>query len=103
MHASRESGNAVAIRGQGTQAIGEVATASPRAAGTDLGSCPMSQGDLVGFAEIVELLAVPERTAARYVKRTDFPDPIVRLAAGPVWHRADVEDWAKEHIPSPGS
>jgi hypothetical protein len=42
-----------------------------------------------------------ERTAARYVKRPDFPGPLARLAAGPVWHRVDVDKWAKKHLPLP--
>ena len=66
-----------------------------------LGSSPVRPGDLLGFAEIVKFLNVPERTAARYVKRPDFPDPLARLAAGPVWHRADVDKWAKKHLPLP--
>jgi hypothetical protein len=56
-------------------------------------------GDLLGFAEIVKYLDLPERTVARYVKRPDFPEPVVRLAAGPVWHRADVDRWAVAHLP----
>jgi hypothetical protein len=67
-----------------------------------LGSSPVRPGDLLGFAEIVKFLNVPERTAARYVKRPDFPDPLARLAAGPVWHRADVDKWAKRHLPLRG-
>jgi predicted DNA-binding transcriptional regulator AlpA len=61
----------------------------------------MRPGDLLGFAEIVEFLGVAERSAARYVSRPDFPDPFVRLAAGPVWLRADVNRWAKKHLPLP--
>jgi prophage regulatory protein len=59
----------------------------------------MRPQDLVGFSEVVELLDVPRRTAARYVARPDFPAPYVRLAAGPIWLRAAVERWAKAHLP----
>jgi prophage regulatory protein len=61
----------------------------------------MRPDDLVGFTEVVELLGVPRRTAARYVKRPDFPEPYVRLAAGPIWLRADVQRWTKAHLPLP--
>jgi predicted DNA-binding transcriptional regulator AlpA len=54
---------------------------------------------LVGFREVVELLRVPRSTAARHVKRPDFPSPVQELAAGRVWRRKDVEAWAKDHLP----
>ena len=57
--------------------------------------------ELAGFAEVVEILGVPKRTAARYVDRDDFPEPIERLRATPVWRRVDVEEWGKEHLPLP--
>jgi len=47
------------------------------------------------FAEIVKFLNVPERSAARYVKRPDFPGPLARLAAGLCGNRVDVDKWAK--------
>jgi prophage regulatory protein len=59
----------------------------------------MRPEDLVGFSEIVGLLRVPKRTAARYVKRPDFPEPFVRLASGPIWLRGDVQKWASGHLP----
>jgi predicted DNA-binding transcriptional regulator AlpA len=59
----------------------------------------VKQEELVGFAEVVALLGVAERTAARYVQRSDFPEPLARLAAGPVWRRSDVEFWAAETLP----
>jgi predicted DNA-binding transcriptional regulator AlpA len=59
----------------------------------------MKPEDLIGFSEIAELLGVAQRTAARYVKRPDFPAPYVRLAAGPIWLRGEVLKWAKSHLP----
>ena len=61
----------------------------------------MSEGRIVGFAEVVELLGVPQRTAARYVQRDDFPAPLEQLAAGPIWRRTDVARWAKKTLPLP--
>jgi predicted DNA-binding transcriptional regulator AlpA len=61
----------------------------------------MRPEDLIGFKEIVQMLGVAQRTAARYVKRSDFPPPYVRLAAGPIWLRRDVEKWARSRLPLP--
>lgn len=55
--------------------------------------------ELVGFRELPELLGVSRTSAARYSKRPNFPEPVERLAAGPVWRRADVQAWARENLP----
>ena len=57
------------------------------------------EGPLVGLAEVAELLGVTKRTATAYCARDDFPEPLQRLAATPVWHRAEVEAWAKKALP----
>jgi predicted DNA-binding transcriptional regulator AlpA len=59
----------------------------------------MERQDLVGFREVVDLLGVPRSTAARHVRRTDFPRPVQELAAGRVWSRTAVEAWAKAQLP----
>lgn len=69
--------------------------------GSPLASLGVSPEDLAGLAEVAQLLDVPKRTAARYVKRSDFPEPLDRLAAGPVWLRASVVEWGKAHLPLP--
>ena len=62
-----------------------------------------TQGDdkseLVGLAEVVELLGVTKRTATNYTKREDFPAPVQRLAATPIWKRAEVAAWATDTLP----
>jgi predicted DNA-binding transcriptional regulator AlpA len=57
--------------------------------------------ELAGLAEIAELLAVTKRSAWNYTRREDFPEPIDRLASGPIWRRVDVEKWGKAHLPLP--
>jgi hypothetical protein len=57
-----------------------------------------SLGSIVGLAEIAELFGVSKRTASRYALRRDFPSPVARLRAGPVWLEEDVRDWA---VPAP--
>lgn len=57
---------------------------------------------LVGLAEVAELLEVTKRTAVTYSQRPDFPAPLARLAAGPVWNRREVERWARRSKPRRG-
>jgi predicted DNA-binding transcriptional regulator AlpA len=59
----------------------------------------MERSELVGFGEVIDLLGVPHSTAARYMKRPDFPPPFQRLSSGRVWRRTDVERWASENLP----
>jgi predicted DNA-binding transcriptional regulator AlpA len=64
-------------------------------------SALVSPDELAGIAEVAEICGVPKRTAIRYSQRADFPEPLDRLAAGPVWRRVDVEAWAKRTLPLP--
>jgi predicted DNA-binding transcriptional regulator AlpA len=57
--------------------------------------------DLAGLAEVAEMLGIAKRTATKYTRRPDFPQPIERLAAGPIWRRKDVDRWAKRTLPLP--
>jgi predicted DNA-binding transcriptional regulator AlpA len=50
---------------------------------------------LAGLAEVAEILRVSKRTATRYAQRTDFPEPVARLRAGPIWLEDDVLAWAR--------
>jgi len=56
-------------------------------------------GELVGLAEVAELLGVTKRTATSYSNRDDFPAPLQRLKAGPVWRRRDVTAWKAVTLP----
>lgn len=51
---------------------------------------------LMGTAEVAELLGVSRSRVGQLAQRDDFPSPVVRLAAGPVWESADIERWARE-------
>ena len=61
----------------------------------------MPDDELLGLAEVAEVLGVARRTAARYVKRLDFPEPIGRLRATPIWRRKEVEAWGASQLPLP--
>jgi hypothetical protein len=56
-------------------------------------------GRLVGHAEVAELFGVSKRTASRYALRNDFPRPVARLRAGPIWLEDDVRTWAAPERP----
>jgi hypothetical protein len=47
--------------------------------------------DLVGSAEAALLLGVSRQRVGQLVERQDFPAPIARLSAGPVWTRVSIE------------
>jgi hypothetical protein len=52
--------------------------------------------DLAGFAEVTEILETSPAQATRWTQREDFPEPIARLRATPVWRATDVRRWKEE-------
>jgi predicted DNA-binding transcriptional regulator AlpA len=56
--------------------------------------------NLAGLAEVAEVLQVTRRHAVRLTSEPDFPEPIARLRATPVWRRGDVERWQKRRKPN---
>lgn len=51
--------------------------------------------DLVGVAEIGAMLGVTRQRASQIQTLHDFPTPLARLKAGPVWRRHDIAVWAE--------
>lgn len=51
-------------------------------------------GDLVGAAEIGEMLGVSRQRVQQLISRSDFPAPFDELRMGKVWWRKDVAAWA---------
>jgi predicted DNA-binding transcriptional regulator AlpA len=51
--------------------------------------------ELVGVAEIAQRFGVDRNTVATtWIRREgDFPVPVVRLAMGPVYDAAEVDEW----------
>lgn len=45
---------------------------------------------LAGLAEIASLAGVSRQRASQLANHPDFPEPVQRLAMGPVWREADV-------------
>lgn len=55
--------------------------------------------DLLGLAEVGEALGVSRRHAARVVTREDFPAPVHRVRATPLWEGREVRRWKREREP----
>lgn len=53
----------------------------------------MTTQRLLGLAEISELYGVSKNTANSWTRQHDFPNPIVKLAMGPVWDHDQVSAW----------
>ena len=50
---------------------------------------------LAGVAEAAEILGWKKQKVATYIKRGVFPEPIQRLASGPIWARHQIEEYKK--------
>jgi predicted DNA-binding transcriptional regulator AlpA len=55
--------------------------------------------DLLGLAEVAEMLDTSRRQALRWTQRPDFPEPVIRLRATPVWEAREVRRWQRERRP----
>jgi predicted DNA-binding transcriptional regulator AlpA len=55
---------------------------------------PVTQ-ELVGVAEIAEMLGVTRQRVHQLTKAPEFPRPVAELSAGSIWAREDVERWAR--------
>ena len=57
--------------------------------------------DLVGVQEVATRAGVAVATVHSWRRRHgDFPEPVARLASGPVWRWSDVEAWLAVPRPS---
>jgi len=54
----------------------------------------LAVGNLVGAAEIAQLLGVGRQRVQQLIKKPGFPVPQDELLMGKVWLRSDVESWA---------
>jgi predicted DNA-binding transcriptional regulator AlpA len=48
---------------------------------------------LVGVAEIADMLGVSRQRVHQLATREDFPTPLAVLVMGSVWDRAVIEEW----------
>lgn len=53
----------------------------------------MNKPKLLGLAEIADLYGISKTSANAWTRRHDFPNPITKLAMGPVWDQDEVIAW----------
>lgn len=58
--------------------------------------------ELAGGREVAEMLGVSKQRLHQLLGRDDFPDPVVRLAAGPVWLVSSVCAFERQWARKPG-
>lgn len=58
--------------------------------------------DLAGVAEAADRLGLSRQRASTLSRRDDFPSPVARLAATPVWRTADLDTFAQGWARKPG-
>lgn len=74
--------------------VGDVTTllGVPRSAAGDLRIVRADADDaLVGLVEAAEILAVSKQRVGQLSHRPDFPSPVARLRAGPVWRSEQIK------------
>lgn len=60
------------------------------------------QPQIVGVAEVAEILGVTKQRASVICQRDDFPAPITKLASGPVWRAGAVSTFKAGWRRQPG-
>ncbi|MEK4427607.1 hypothetical protein [Solibacillus sp. FSL K6-1523] len=51
---------------------------------------------LVGLAEAADILGWDKRKVSTYIKRGSFPNPLKKLASGPIWTYKQIDDYKME-------
>jgi predicted DNA-binding transcriptional regulator AlpA len=50
----------------------------------------MHSTHLLGFRELADTFGISKQNTRKHVGKPDFPQPVARLACGPVWAVRDV-------------
>lgn len=53
--------------------------------------------DVLGLAEVADLLGVSKQQVNSWMRESRFPEPAQRVRATPLWLRPDIEAWAAKH------
>lgn len=51
---------------------------------------------VAGVAEVAEILGWSKSQVNTYMSRGKFPEPIQRLASGPIWTREQIDRYKRE-------
>ena len=54
-----------------------------------------NQTEIAGVTEVARILGVTKQRVSSLSKRNDFPEPLAKLAAGPVWRAGDLTTFAE--------
>lgn len=54
-----------------------------------------NQTEIAGVTEVARMLGVTKQRVSSLSKRDDFPEPLAKLAAGPVWRAGDLTTFAE--------
>jgi prophage regulatory protein len=57
----------------------------------------VAREELVGPAELLELLGVGRTRLVQLTQRSDFPEPVAELVMGKIWELSSVRAWAEQH------
>ncbi|HET7579778.1 MAG TPA: hypothetical protein VFK33_10890 [Bacillales bacterium] len=52
--------------------------------------------DLIGQKEFAEILGWDRRRISTYYHRGQLPEPVKKLASGPIWTRQQAEEFKKQ-------
>lgn len=58
--------------------------------------------ELAGGQEVAHLLGVSKQRLYQLITREDFPDPVLRLAAGPLWLVRSIQAFERQWTRKPG-
>ena len=66
--------------------------------------------EIVGIREMLDMLHVRDSTLSNWVRQrimadnrgTGFPEPIRKLAMGPIWDAEEVRAWYRKYTPQKG-
>ncbi|WP_354163801.1 MULTISPECIES: hypothetical protein [unclassified Bradyrhizobium] len=50
----------------------------------------------LGLSELSEIVGISKGTAHGRMKRNKLPEPMVKLAMGPVWTKESIWDWLSD-------
>jgi predicted DNA-binding transcriptional regulator AlpA len=60
-----------------------------------MASTKVSSEELLSAGEIAKMIGVKRTTVHSYLARGRIPEPFVRLQAGPIWSRKQIDTWIK--------
>jgi predicted DNA-binding transcriptional regulator AlpA len=54
--------------------------------------------NICGTAEVAEILGIAKQRIHALRKNPEFPQPIIKIAATPIWNRLDIAKWATRNL-----